>query len=68
MVADCGVTVGVAPESVMSVSSEVLGTEGLAVLAAAADNTLEGGIKHRRGLCPVTTLGEVQEGLVNSGG
>ena len=30
-----------------------------AVLAAAADNTLEGGIKHRRGLCPVTTLGEV---------
>ena len=38
MVADCGATVGAAPESVVSVSLEVIGTEGFAVLAAAADS------------------------------
>ena len=48
---------GAAPESVVSVSLDVLGTEGFAILAAAADSTLvgalggstlEGGIKRRR--------------------
>ena len=44
---DCGTTGGtlvwVAPESVISVSSDVMGTEGFAVLAAAAECTLVGG-------------------------
>ena len=54
-------SVGVASESVMSVSSEVMGTEGFAVLAAAVDGTLVGGRGPRLGVQsqPPTKLGRV---------